>query len=254
MNQLQTNFLTLLENHRSIRNYLDKKIPDSEINRIIAAAQSVSTSSNGQAYSIINVTDKEKRKKLATYAGNQKQVETCSHFLVFCADLYRLEQIAMLLNVDMKESLDSTEMFLIATIDAVLVAQNLAIAAEALDYGIVYTGGLRNNPEKVSELLNLPVRTYPVFGMCIGYPEPEKIPEKKPRLPQGVIFFENEYPKFEGTLKFIKEYDETMKDYYRSRSDNRREDSWSQTITDKRKVPRRMNMKTFLEKRGFPLK
>jgi FMN reductase (NADPH) len=253
MNILQPNFLSLLENHRSIRHFLDKRIPDDDIKGMITAAQSVSTSSNGQAFSIINVSDPEKKRKLANYAGSQKQVESCSHFLVFCADLFRLEQLSARLNVEMKESLDSVEMFLIATIDAALVAQNTAIAAESMGYGIVYTGGIRNNPEKVSELLNLPFRTYPVFGMCIGYPDPDKIPEKKPRLPIEAVFYENEYPKFEETYFFIHQYDEVMKDYYRNRTGSQREDTWSQTITDKRKIPRRMNMKSFLEERGFPL-
>lgn len=249
----QPNFLSLLKNHRSIRHFLNKRIPDADIKAMITAAQSVSTSSNGQAFSIINVTDPEKKMKLAHYAGSQKQVESCSHFLVFCADLYRLEQMSTRVNVEMEESLNSTEMFLIATIDAALVAQNTAIAAESMGYGIVYTGGIRNNPEKVSELLNLPFRTYPVFGMCIGYPDPDKIPEKKPRLPLEAVFYENEYPRFEETYSYIYQYDEIMKEYYRNRTDSKREDTWSQTITDKRKIPRRMNMKSFLEERGFPL-
>ncbi|RTR35169.1 oxygen-insensitive NADPH nitroreductase [Robertmurraya yapensis] len=254
MNKVQSDFLSLLENHRSIRHFLDKKIPDFDIRRIITAAQSVSTSSNGQAFSIINVTDQEMKKKLANYAGSQKQVEDCSNFLVFCADLFRLEQISQRLNVEMKKVLDSTEMFLIATIDATLVAQNTVVAAESLGYGIVYTGGIRNNPEKVSELLNLPYRTFPVFGICIGYPDPNRIPEKKPRLPLGAVFYQNEYPNFDEVYPYINKYDETMKEYYRNRSESKREDTWSKTITDKRKIPRRMNMKSFLEEQGYPLK
>ena len=38
------------------------------------------------------------------------------------------------------------EDFIVATVDASLFAQNLALAAESLGYGICYIGGIRNNP------------------------------------------------------------------------------------------------------------
>lgn len=245
--------LKMLLNHRSIRQFINKKISEEDIKKIIACAQAAPSSSHGQAYSIISVTDLGKKKMLAEYAGNQQQVENCSHFFVFCADLYRIEKIAEKAGVDMKESLDSTEMFLIATVDATLVAQNTAIAAEALGLGIVYTGGLRNNPYKVAELLKLPTRVYPIFGMCIGYPNPEQIPDKKPRLPQEAVFYQNEYLSIDQTYPYIEEYDLIMKQYYLDRSNGKRRDTWSETMTDKRKIPRRMFMKPFLNNRGFPL-
>ncbi|MFJ5769916.1 oxygen-insensitive NADPH nitroreductase [Psychrobacillus sp. NPDC093180] len=246
--------LELLENHRSIRKFQDKVIPDEEIKKIISAAQTASSSSNGQAYSIINITNQQTREKLMGYAGGQRHILDCSHFFVFCADLHRIENIAKLSNVDMTESLESTEMFIIATVDAALFAQNTAIAAEALGYGIVYTGGIRNSPELVTEILHLPTRTYPVFGMCIGYPDNNDIPGKKPRLPIESLFFENEYIHFEETIEYIDEYDQTMKDYYANREQNKSKRNWSETITDKRKVPRRLNMKSFLNDQKFLLK
>jgi FMN reductase (NADPH) len=245
--------LKILQDHRSIREFLDKQIPEDDIRNIIRSAQAAPSSSHGQSYSIISIINSEQKSKLAEYAGNQKQVENCSHFFVFCADLYRIKKIAEKQEVDMTESMDSVEMFLVATIDAALVAQNTANAAEALGLGTVYIGGLRNNPYKVSKLLKLPTRVFPLFGMCIGYPDPNKIPEKKPRLPQEAIFYENEYPPFEQTYPYIEQYDEIMKQYYLKRTDGKRADTWSDTMIDKRKIPRRMFMKPFLHDKGFPL-
>ncbi|MCM3761121.1 oxygen-insensitive NADPH nitroreductase [Alkalihalobacillus oceani] len=244
----------LLRNHRSIREFQPKRIPSDLINTVLAAGQSASSSSHGQSYTIINVTDDKKKRMLADYAGKQKHIRECSNFLVFCADLHRLEQIASLNSVNMKEVIDSTEMLLISTIDAALAAQNVAIAAESLQLGIVYIGGIRNNPEPVSELLELPYRVYPVFGMCIGYPQPDKIPDRKPRLPLAVVCHENRYSSFEDVYPKIQLYDEEMRDYYASRSDGRRSDTWSGAMLDKRKVPRRMFMKQFLNERGFSLR
>lgn len=249
--EIYPDVIRLLQNHRSVRKFKNKKIPESDLEQIIISAQAASSSSHGQSYSIIRVTDLEKINKLSEYAGNQSHVKSCSQFLVFCADLYRLQQISLLNGVDMTESLDTTEMFLIATIDAALVAQNTAVSAEALGLGIVYIGGLRNHPYEVTQLLKLPKRVYPVFGMCLGYPE--EMPEKKPRLPLKAFYFENEYKEFEETSKHIQQYDEIMKGYYQNRTDGSRSDTWSKTQTFKREQSRRLNMKPFLMEQGFPL-
>jgi FMN reductase (NADPH) len=249
--QIYPDVIHVLQNHRSVRKFINKEIPESDLEQIIKSAQAASSSSHGQSYSIIRVTDPEKRSELSGYAGNQNHVKTCAEFLVFCADLYRLEQISLLGGVDMAESLDTTEMFLISTIDAALAAQNTAVSAEALGFGIVYTGGLRNHPYEVTQLLKLPRRVYPVFGMCIGYPE--EIPDKKPRLPLKAFYFDDEYKRIEDTSQHIQKYDEVMKEYYLNRTEGSRSDTWTETQTLKRKQSRRLFKKTFLMEQGFPL-
>lgn len=211
-----------------------------------------STSSHVQAYSIIGVTDKEMKKKLAELAGGQQHVESCAHFLVFCADLHRLDQAAKNEGEEESNSLEYTEMFMVATIDAALAAQNAAVAAESLGLGLVYIGGLRNHPDQVSELLKLPNKVYPVFGMCIGYPDQEV--DTKPRLPQQAIYFENTYPEYSKVQPYLHEYDQTMKQYYIDRTEGKRSDTWSQMMASMLKTPRRTHMKSFLLERGFPLK
>ena len=247
-----------IENHRSVRNFTNEKISDDDLRRILSATQSASSSSHGQAYSIINVASMEKRLKIAEYAGNQVHVAECSHFFIYCADLYRVDSIAQqsgVKGVDMQTSMDSTEMFIVATVDAALAAQTTAIAAEALGYGIVYTGGIRNKIEEVSKLLKLPQRVYPVFGMCIGVPDQAAIPDKKPRLPLEAMFFEDEYPPFEAVYEYIKQYDQTMKEHYEARTTGKRiNTTWSEVMVEKRSKPRRLNIKSYLTNQGFPLK
>jgi FMN reductase (NADPH) len=70
-------------NHRSHRHFEDKPLTEEQIKTIVSCAQSASTSSFIQAYSIIGVKDKEKKKKLAEIAGNQEYVEKNGHFFVF---------------------------------------------------------------------------------------------------------------------------------------------------------------------------
>jgi len=175
MTILMLNMLDLLRCHASRTKPLDQET----INTIITSGQAAATSSNVQATTVIHVTDPQTREKLATAAGGQKYVETAGAFFVFCADLKRSAQACVLQEGEFSQGM--TEHFIIATVDVALFAQNCTVAAESLGMGICYIGGLRNNPADVSDLLNLPENVYPVFGLCVGYPEQD--PDIKPRLP-----------------------------------------------------------------------
>lgn len=109
-------------------------------------------------------------KKLAELAGNQDYVEKSGHLFVFCADLHRHELIGEMEDKDVTVSLESTEKFMVALIDAALAAQNAALAAESMGLGICYIGGIRNNLEDVSALLKVPDRVIPLFAITVGYP------------------------------------------------------------------------------------
>src|SRR5690606_12566042 len=165
--------------HRSVRHFADKKLTKEQIETIVACAQRASTSSYIQAYSIIGVTDEEKKKKIAELSGNQDFVAESGHLLIFCADFYRHAFIGELEGVDVIPTIETTEKFMVGLIDAAIAAQNAAIAAESMGLGICYIGGLRNNLPEVCKLLEIPERVIPLFGLVIGYPA--KINEQKPR-------------------------------------------------------------------------
>ena len=238
--------IQLIKSHRSIRKFKDTPIEESILLEIIEAAQWASSSSFVQAYSIIGVQDKETKKKLAELCGEQSYVESCPVFLVFCGDLHRLE---LACRVHEREMVGHyTESFIMATVDAALASQNAMLAAESLGLGGVYIGGIRNHPEEVSRLLGLPAYIYPVFGMCLGYPDQN--PEKKPRLPVSVIFKRERYENT-GDLEQIQIYDEEISRYYERRTKGQRRDTWTQQMAEKMEKETRPHMKTYLEKRGF---
>ncbi|MBK5243028.1 oxygen-insensitive NADPH nitroreductase [Clostridium sp.] len=241
--------VNLLKSHKSIRKYKDQPVEDSKIKAIIECAQSAATSSYIQAYTIISVKNKDNRKKIAYLSGDQSYIEQCPLFLVFCADLNRAKTCCEINNVTMEEGY--TEAFIISTVDAALAAQNALIAAESLGLGGVYIGGVRNNPSQISEILRLPYGVYPVFGMCLGYPNHN--PDKKERLPLDVIFKTDEYNANSDAEK-IEEYDIHIKDYYERRTKGKRLDTWTTQISNQMKKPQRPHMKDFLEKQGFIIK
>lgn len=243
------NTIELLKSHRSIRKFQDKEVDDKLIEAIIQCAQAASTSSFVQAYSIIQVKDKDIRKKIAKLSGEQKYIEECPLFFVFCGDLNRLGLACEINDTDIKKGY--TESFILATVDAALAGQNAMIAAESLGLGGVYIGGIRNNPREICELLDIPKEVYPVFGMCLGYPAQD--PEVKPRLPMDVVLKKDRYT-IEGDEEKIRQYDGIAKEYYLKRTKGKRDDKWTEQMAEKMGKELRPHMKMFLKDQGFKMK
>jgi len=178
--------------HRSIRAFDSRPVPEHTVEMMVAAAQSASTSSNFQTWSVVSVTDPERKARLNAVSGQQKQIDTCPLFLVWIADLARLRSLGEQRQVP-HGSLDYLEAFLLANIDATLASQNAAVAAEAAGLGVVYIGGIRNSAEVVAKELGLPSSSFASFGMCVGYPDPQKPASIKPRLPMSAVLHKEQY-------------------------------------------------------------
>lgn len=238
-------------NHRSIRSFEDKPLTPEQIKVIVESAQAASTSSYIQAYSIIGVTDREKKKKLAEFAGNQSYVEENGHFFVFCADLYRHQLIGRMEGKDVIPSIESTEKFMVALIDASLAAQNACLAAESLGLGICYIGGIRNNLEAVGNILNIPERVIPLFGLAVGYPK--DVTDKKPRLPLSHVYHENEYTTTNYDQQ-LTDYNNIISSYYKERTGGKRTDTWTAQMANMLEKKSRMYMKDYVEGQKFSKK
>lgn len=148
------------------------------------------------------------------------------------------------------DTLESTEKFIVGITDTTLAAQNAAIAAESMGLGICYLGGIRNNIESIAEYLELPSHVIPLFGMTIGYPADQSNP--KPRLPLHHVYHEGKYNQdVEVYTNQLKEYDETVSSYYDTRTSGQRQDRWSDQMTNMLSKQVRMNMKDFVQGKGF---
>jgi nitroreductase len=207
--------------HRSVRRYTDEPISDHILAGLIGAAQSAATSSNLQSWSVITIHDPQKRQAIADACDHQKQVLSAPVFLVFLADLNRVFRFAMEAGVE-PDGLDTAEMYTVAVIDASLAAERLVCAAEALGYGICYIGALRNHPDRIRDMLNLPNKTFGVFGLCIGRPAENAQANIKPKLNQDQVWFRDEYPE---TLD-SSEYDERRGEFF-EKSGMAADEPWS---------------------------
>jgi len=215
--------LGILLNHRSVRKYKPDPITLEVRQALVAAAQSAATSSNLQLWSVIEVDDADRRERMVELCANQKQVRTAPWFLAFIADHHRLRQVAAS-HGETAAGLDYAEFCLMAFIDATLAAERLVIAAETLGIGTCYIGALRNDPEGVKELLELPEGTFGVFGLCLGYPEEPMTSAIKPRLPQAAVWHRESYRS--ELSADIADYDRRMAAFYESQA-MKGDTSWS---------------------------
>jgi len=203
-----------LFNHRSVRAYTNEALKSGALELLVAAAQSASTSSNLQTWSVVAVEDAARKDRLAKLAGNQEHVRRCPLFLVWVADLSRFKSLGVKHGVA-HEGLTYMEAFLLASIDSALAAQNAAVAAESMGLGVVFIGGMRNHPEEVAKELGLPDYAFATFGMCIGYPDPLKPASVKPRLPQAAVLHKEQYD-VSALETAAQSYNSTMTEFYRA--------------------------------------
>ena len=82
--------LESLFKHKSIRKYKNQPLEDEKLQLIIKAAQAAPSWCNGEQVSIIAVKDQALKDKISNLCWGQQYISTCSVFLVFCSDFYRV--------------------------------------------------------------------------------------------------------------------------------------------------------------------
>ncbi|MCS7087962.1 MAG: NADPH-dependent oxidoreductase [Thermoflexales bacterium] len=207
MNQTEVHnpVLAQIHQHASVRRYKPDPVPRDWVEAIVAAGQRAATSSNLQAYSVVAVTDAAVRREAAHWCGDQAHIAEAPVFLVWCADLSRLERVCELRG--MQQVTDYVENFLVAVVDTALAMQNAALAAESLGLGTCYIGGIRNHPREIIRLLGLPRLTFPIAGMTLGFPAVR--PEPRPRLPLRAVLHWERYDRAHED-EALREYDRVM--------------------------------------------
>jgi FMN reductase (NADPH) len=191
--------------HASVRKYKPDPLPQSLVDLIVSAGQRGSTSSNLQSYSVVAVTGRSKRGRLAELCANQDHIRQAPVFLAWCADLSRLDTACKLRVYN--QVTDYVENFLVAAMDVAIAMQTATLAAESLGLGMCYIGAIRNYPAEIIKLLELPRLVFPVSGMTLGWPADETKP--KPRLPLSAILHWESYDQ-EGEVEALREYDRVM--------------------------------------------
>lgn len=240
--------------HRSVRAFLPTALPEGTLERLVAAAQSASTSSNLQTWSVVAVEDPARKATLSELGAGQKFIAQCPLFLVWCVDHARLHHAATERQMAL-DGLNHLEPFIVGIVDAALAAQNAAIAIASLGLGFVYIGAMRNHPEEVAATLGLPSHVMALFGMCVGYPDPAKPADIKPRLPQAAVLHREQYST-ETMSETFAAYDPRLIAFQREQG--MKLQSWTELATervkDREALRGRDRMVEAVRNLGFPIK
>ncbi len=241
--------------HRSVRAYRPDPVPEGALETAVAAAQSAASSSNLQIWSVVAVADTDRKARLSELSGRQKHILEAPLFLVWLVDFDRLTQLTPL-GDPRCEAFDYTETFLLGAIDTALAAQNAVVALESLGLGTVYTGGIRNHPAEVAAELSLPPRVFPLFGLVVGWPDPDRPASVKPRLPQASVLFHEGYSWSEFHRVAAASYDPRIRAFQCEQGMT--EKDWTVQARERTRGPSSMAgrhvLKDVLHGLGFPLK
>ena len=221
-------FMELLNKHVTIRKFTSRKINPNLLESILYSGTRASTTGNMQTYSMVVTTDSEKKKQLAPLHFNQKLVTEAPVLITFVADFNRFSKWCELSNA--VPGYSNFISFFTAAIDALLVAQNVCIAAENNGIGICYLGTTTYNAGEIIEVLSLPRLTFPVTTVALGYPE--VVPDLTDRIPlKGVIHYEKYNDYSEEQIRDLYNYKENLAEMKQFVKENNKE-TLAQVFTD----------------------
>lgn len=221
-------FMELLNKHVTIRKFTSRKINPNLLESILYSGTRASTTGNMQTYSMVVTTDSEKKKQLAPLHFNQKLVTEAAVLITFVADFNRFSKWCVLSNA--VPGYSNFISFFTAAIDALLVAQNVCIAAENNGIGICYLGTTTYNAGEIIEVLSLPRLTFPVTTVALGYPE--VVPDLTDRIPlKGVIHYEKYNDYSEEQIRDLYNYKENLAEMKQFVKENNKE-TLAQVFTD----------------------
>ena len=160
------NLLELISKRKSVRNYLDKNIPDEDLRTILEAGRLAPSWMNVQSWKFILVKSQENKDLLSELSIGQQQVKNADALIVCIADTNAWEEskISHIKNPALNPALQCENGILIRTMEQVIYPISyMMLTAESLGISSCIIGAMGNEvtqiqPEvyaKVKEVLNL---------------------------------------------------------------------------------------------------
>ncbi len=178
--------------HRSIRFFLRRPLAPGHLDLIVEAGRRAPTDAQGHMYSFVRIVDAPLRDRLATLCANQQHIRDAAEFFVCCLDVHRLRRLVE--HRGGEWGMEARIALIYGTSDATMVAQNMMVAAELLGYGSCYIGAVQDATDQIAKELALPPGVLPLYGLCIGAPDLDRLPPLRPRIPRELCFFTDRYP------------------------------------------------------------
>jgi len=186
-------------NRKSVRKYTDQKPTDEVITTVVRAGQQAPFAS--QLCSLLLT-----RKKAPFRAPL---------WFTVCVDMHRMELI--MAKRSWTAVANDLSMLFFGIQDAVLMAENMVIAAESLGMGSCFLGETPYRAERIQKQYKLPNRVFPLVELVMGYPA-EQFPPR-PRYPLEFTLFEDGYPEMTDAMieqaMHVMDEGYLAQDYYR---------------------------------------
>jgi len=184
--------LRSLHARKSVRVFEDRAVEQHVKEQILAAAIQAPTAGNMSLFTILDITDPQKKACLAKSCDNQPFIATAPMVLIFCADYRRWYDVFRRFAQEVR-SPQMGDLFL-AQADAIIAAQNAVVAAQSLGLGSCYIGDITEHYEYHKELLGLPKYVVPAAMLVMGYPTRHQLDREKPvRFDCRDLVHENSY-------------------------------------------------------------
>ncbi|MHA1530224.1 MAG: nitroreductase family protein [Alphaproteobacteria bacterium] len=246
--------LARLLDRRSCRDYAERDVPEGLVRLVLAAGLSAPTKSDLQQADVVWVRDAALRGEVLEGIGGADWIARAPVFLVVCANGARFASLfegGAFAN-------DRFDALFNATVDAAIVLEGIVAAAALAGLGTCPISQIRNRAERISGLLDLPGRVFPVAGLCMGYPASEA--PISPRLDLGITVHEDRYDR-DAFARLGPAYDARRivdAPYRRQRQPERfgiaETYGWREDKRRQYADPQRADFGAFLRGRGFSLK
>jgi nitroreductase/dihydropteridine reductase len=197
-------FRDIVTQRYAVQKFDGRTIPEEKMEELYEMIRYTPSGLNFQPWKIKIIRDATTKQKLRPASWDQEQITTCSHLLVFCANLHMKEQMERVAQV-MKDAgipQDAIDQFThfakdflvhVATDKLKVWAQHnvfLALAtalygAASLGIDACPMGGF--DPDAYAKILDLPPHLVPTMLCTLGYAA--DAPGPKVRLPREEIFF-----------------------------------------------------------------
>lgn len=250
--------LDTLLSHQVCRDYMPDPVADEVLQIALAAAFSAPSKSDLQQATLILVRDAGQRKAIEALMPSMPWIAGAPLLMVFCGDNRRIRRIAQMRGKPHPN--DTLDMFMNAAVDCAMVMQAFIVAAEAQGLGCCPLSLIRNQVERLSDLLALPDNVFPVAGMTAGHPA--RAGKSSMRLPLSLTVHTDRYDDEKLTAE-IEAYDrrraarepaapekQRMREQYGTSTDY----GWSEDKARQYSVPERHNFGPYIRARGFGLK
>ena len=167
-----------LYERKSVRVFEDRPVEADVKKAVLEAAIQAPSAGNMALYTILDITDPEKKACLAKSCDDQPFIATAPVVLIFCAD-YRRWYDTFCRHVPEVRKPGMGDLFL-AEADAIIAAQNAVVAAQSLGLGSCYIGDITENFEYHQKLLGLPQYVVPAAMLVMGWPTQQQKDRTKP--------------------------------------------------------------------------